>query len=551
MRIAQQEWRERYEKAGVKTIPLPPNRKKRPLRGYETMPSSKQWRKFDTSTGANIAILPTGKLVVIDVESQAVFRTVLKGLASKGVDTDTLPVVKSASGIGRHIYIKSSGKPHTNDHYALLKSGLGGVKKPGELRYGPRAYCMAPASVVSGNRYDFVQGQPEWIRRVPVLDPQDLAWLTPDPDEFSKLSETPIRLLRRPLPREAENLFSILNTSKSLTLVKFKTGELIGKWRGATKGEAIPLTNGTVGNCEVFRWYDSRSEAEQAIVTYAVLAGWEFEEILAEFTRRRPPHFTEHNKPAWYLRLSYEKAIGHVASDPIRQEIADAYQVAALSPWPGRGGELERFTLLALLTICWQFGSWQIHASQRDLALLSGATQRAIGNALKRLEEDEYIEQARDWVWTGTKAKGAEYRVSKKKILSHKSPLETYGGVPHAYNLAKKIGLHPIWCKKGLGRTAGHIYDLIVAETDARGDLVEASGKSVPTVRKALGILEERKMIEGVDGIWVLGETSRDDVSAAEGLDALMERRQSRYEMQRRLFAQEKPSGRQWSVAQT
>lgn len=510
------EWRQRYESVGVKAIPLSAGKKKKPLRGYYRLSASEQWERWRGA--ANIGIIPAGKLAVIDTENQIAYTDAKDGLSGMGIDVNRLPTVRTASGVGRHIYVKIRGAPD-GEHSRKLDVGKPGVKN-GELMFGNRCYCVAPVSVVHGNQYRFVQGLPEWLPSLPVVEWQDLGWLTDvkRPVHTLDISKPPLPLVKRSLPQRAEFLMDNLPFMP--------------------KGKNILN-------------YATRSEAEQAVITMAILAGWDYEDILAEFEKCRPGHFAEHDRPSWYLRLSYKNALRHILDNSLTHEIIEAYINVALSPWSGRA-DLQRVTLLALLCKCWQFNRWIVRAGQRDLALLTNASQRGVGKALKKLGEDGFIEKTKSWAWWREIGYPTQYRIRTVKLSSHDSPL----GESLRWCLGRcresrwqeflpKIGLHPLWCREGLGRSTGHIYDLIAAGVATQAELIECSGKSRPTVRNALGLLSSHKMIEQSDDGWITGEVTRDEVAEARGCFRLVEDKQQAFEEDRERFRTEKPSGRQ------
>jgi hypothetical protein len=501
-------YRQRYNAVGVKTIPLPAGAKKPPLKGWHTLSSSEQWERWHGN--ANIGINPVGDLAIIDAENQTAYTDARDGLNGMGIDPDRLPIVRTASGVGRHVYVRIDGAPEA-EHTRRLAVGEQGRKK-GELLFGSRCYAVAPMSTVGGNRYEFVHGAPELLATLPVLNWQDLSWLVIDRPHRPPLgiSRPPLPLVERlSLPEKAEFLL-----------------------------DNLPFAPRRQG---VLKEYETRSEAEQAVITMAILAGWSYDRILAEFWKRQPGHFAEHDKPAWYFRISYDNALANILADTTRQDIVTAYWNVALAPWPGRGGDLERMTLLALLCMCWQFASWTVRASQRDLATLANATQPGVGNALQRLESD-HICRVSNWAWTGV-ARAAKYQVAEK-LSQNSGHGHTYKSPTVTYEKVILIGLHPIWCQDGLGRSTGHVYDLIVAGISTEDELVERSGKTGKTVRRALGILESRGLIRQDDS-WVLGGTTRDQVAKAEGFDSLAKRRAERFAGQREFFYTERPSGRQ------
>ena len=349
-----QSWRQRYEDISIDTIPLWANTKIATSKGWQLKPSAEQWSEVSDDFNGNIGVRTGNNGVVgLDGDDQQAVENIKRWLHGLGLQP---PTVKTPSGMF-HWYLRCDDVPEGLT-YKNLKPDVG----KGELR--PKHYLAAPCSVVDGQTYAFIQGQPEEILTQTVVKWRDLKWLIPQQQETTvSLQTTPIPLIRRDIPNNLWQLLEQLQTAK--------------------KGQSIRY----VSRYGEITDYASRSEAEAAIVCKLLLLGYHLDEIRKIFEKCRPGHYAEEGSRRFrYLERTYVRELNWLASDEIRTANAETYHKAETASWSGRGGPLELKAYLALLAVCWQCASWVVYASGRDLAEHAAATQPAMSKALRRIE---------------------------------------------------------------------------------------------------------------------------------------------------------------------
>lgn len=485
-----QAWRSRWQAASIDVIPITPNSKKSKVRGWQLRDPQSQWQ--DADPNSNLAVRVGGNHVCgIDCDSPTTTENIKKRLADMGL---VLPEVETISG-GRHLYTKISGIPE-NITWKRLCDDLG----PGEFR-ARKAYMLAPCSTIDGNEYKFVLGNPEAIARLPLLHWSDFTWLI-SPAAPSKpqkgiagISQLPIPLIRRGMPERAEYLFDLLAT--------------------ASKGQQVDK-------------YTSRSEAEAAIVTILLLVGWTFEEILQEFFTRQPGHFKEQRNMVRYATRTYQNVTAHLMQSPVRKQIKNCYLKAQLCAWPGRGGGLALATYQGFLAICWQFQTWEINASVRNLAQFAAASPQGVVNAIEYLKARNLIKL----VSCGNLDEASRYQVIQieLEITGHKSQ----GELGYVGGLGCEM-----WSYANLGRSAGMIYPLLSKTPINEHELSERTGKCAKTICKNLGKLQKDGLAKKVKSgrgptnrLWVIGDTDINDLLQAPDLLKAETLRRNRFELQ-------------------
>ena len=497
-------WRDRWTRAGAPTIPLV--EKRAICEAWQTRSPPDQWDEVGgTAFRGNIGVITGNGLAAIDCDDPRTTEAVTAGLANLGVKPDTLPRVRTASGDGCHIYVRIQNAPKGN--YSLLAPEIG----PGELRYGPSAYVVAPCSKVNGRRYRFDQNAPEAIPTLPAIQWRDLLWLITSTSRSSlDLEAPPIPLLRREMPYQARLLLIHLGNAPRAKPVKI-----------------LDLKGKTV------RWYRSRSEAEAAAMAMLILAGWDLENIKTAFEEHEPAHFTQHAKPLWYLTLTYRNALNALASTPTRLEIAESYQQAQRRPWPGQGGASDLRVYQALLAICWQWDTWEVRASQRNLAQHAAIRRKTTRRALETLQDAQLVKRAKRWHWDSqTEATYATaWQVSKctsstpeVTVIAYMGPATAGGSGEHTGGGAAEsqsvgaLDVNELWAGMRRGKSAGLVYERLGGDPRRVALLAQLTGKHRHTVTGALEVLADYGLAERVKGGWIQGPADLAEV--AQELDA-------------------------------
>jgi hypothetical protein len=482
-----QDWRRRYEDLGFTTIPLvgklPFDRV-----SWKTTPPAEQWRQAGPYFKGNIAIVMGNGRAVIDADDFETSRTIDYGLNSRGY---VPPTVRSPHG--NHFCIQVVNVPEEFNFSKLVK----GVYN-GELRVR-NSYVVAPCSRVDEIPYRWERGTPEAWTSQPVVEWRDLLWLLSDQPAPLLIEELPIRLLHRDMPKKAKNLLEEL--------------------RGAMKGQAI-------------HEYQSRSDAEAAVISMLILAGWSYDQILEAFEDWSPGkyHNIKGRDQQRYFDRTYFRALSKIAAHPTRQEIAEAWKTGQSNPsWPGARGYLERDTYLGLLAICWQFGSWQVSASERDLAEYAAASQPGVHHALESLakrgiikkhNDKRSLDEANGWIVS-------PLRNVSSQVMIYDNVLR--GDIPD---------LAELWSPVRLGRVAGTVYGLLGEFPVSVSSLARATRKAWGTVKAALQKLGALDLAVKFENGWVRGRGNLGEIAKKFEVTLAASRRHSYHKRQREWFAE-------------
>jgi len=525
-------WRGRWEGAGVPTIPLQPGRKVPVCTAWQVRSSADQWHQVGGSDfRGNVGTVMGGGNAVIDCDAPAAVNAVAAGLAGMGVDPGRLPQVKTLHQDHLQFYIRVDGAPETGA-FVHLAPDVG----PGELRFGPGSYVCAPCSEVDGVRYRFTVGYPELLPTLRPISWQDLTWLIAPvaPVVGAALERPPIPLLKRAMPQRAEMLLRYLAT--------------------ASKGEPVTILDTRGMSVKAYR---SRSEAEMAVVAMLILSGWELAEIESEFERRLPGHYRESRNGKRYLARTYAQALGTLAASPTRLQIVNVYREAQAAAWPGRGGLLERAVFCGLLSIAWQFDTWEPCASVRCLAEAAAASKWGVQNALERLSvaglarrvegwhadyaTGELVATANRWRLTG---EACTIQGHKTHVYRDTSDDQGVAGGGALWLMGAELctgegetaapATAETWAR--VGRSAGAIYGHLGAEPRTVKDLAGLTGKHRNTVHAALARLLAYSLAEHTPGGWVRGAGSLADVAQEVGAEGHARQRRIAHNLQREAF---------------
>ncbi len=454
-------WRRRWTAAGVPTIPLRPGAKAPMCKGWDVRPTADQWGEVGSDFVGNIGTVMGGGIAVVDCDTPETYTYMRNWLEGCGLDPDVFPTVQTQSGSGRHIYLKTKNTP-TDKHAALLAIGSG------ELRFGRGAYVVAPSSQIGRRRYHFVSSYPEALQKLRPIKWRELQPLITSSPSLD-LEFPPVRLVRRALPQATERL-----------LVKL----------ARTEGPTSPFLN-----------YASRSEAEAAVIAVAILTGWTFTEIADLFIEEQPGHFNEHNKPAYYLRLTYRRVLSAIGSAPTRQAIALMYNNAANAPWPGRSGSTDRAVYLAVLATAWAWDSWTVQASLRHLAEHAACGRSTVSRALKRLRSQGHT-QLVDIAPNDAHVYQINVSDAHKWDNSHSG-----GGVSGDEAFVR--GEAELWARERLGQVAAQVLGVLGRQGRGVRELGELTGRSRGAVSAALRQLRAWDLADTQHGgrwpVWVRG----------------------------------------------
>jgi len=479
-------WHKYYESLGLVTIPLIGKSPLDPV-SWKTISPEVQWLNAGRDFNGNIGIVMGKGLAVIDADDLETANAISHQLNSMGI-----PHIRVSTPRGVHFYLLVKGIPSEFNVSKLRKDMY-----RGELR-ARNCYVVAPCSQVNGISYRWEKGVPEDLKSLSVVDWKDLLWLIQETPTVRPIAELPIRLLYREMPRRAKALLQALSSRM--------------------KGESVDK-------------YQSRSEAEAAVIAILILAGWSFEQILNAFEEWSPGKYHEikgGSRQKYFVR-TYHRVLSKIADHPTRHRLAKLWQAVFTNPyWRGANGYLRRDTYLGLIAIGWQFGSLTVGASERDLAEYASASQPGIHKALIALSKEGVIKKLSADRFTGH---ATQWQINPvENISSQVMTCDDFS--PYlAYEISE------IWAQPKLGRSAGTVYSLLGAEPISIRQLAQRTGKVRSTVHAAL----ENKLatsglaIKRADG-WVRGTARLVDLAELYETKEAADKRRSYHKNRRKSF---------------
>jgi len=468
------------------------------------MPPDQQWRQVDQRDGGfrgNLAVLAGGGVVFVDGDSPETVEHLRQFFGALGYQDREIVTVITASGYGRHFWLRAANVPPGTPSYFRLDPAIG----PGELRVN-RAPVTAPCSAIDGHRYRFEAGTaPEtlltqkpipWSRLTPLIGKRPL--------HLARVTTPPIPL---PYVPGLDDWAAHLLTRLSALPPKAATRRLIA----------------AAGDQPEYITYPSRSEAEQAVICHAITRGWTFAQIQELFEAALPGHYAS-MKPrarASYLRTSYENALTLVASARPRVQIAAWYRTAEQVAATGRGGSVDYLIYRALLQRGWRAATTTPNMSTRDLALAASVRAATARASLKRLEGKGLI---------SIYQRGNAWRATAYRLAGLAAPAP-----PPTSAIDNLPGGAELWAHDKLGPTAGLVYARLTITPLTVTALAEATGKHRRTVHRALTRLAVEGLAERARGGWIVGTASAATVAREWDAPAQRAARERLIEIEREL----------------
>lgn len=495
-------WRRRYERLGLATIPLHKNSKQPVCEGWPEAPPEFQWRQAEARSGGfrgNLAVLAGGGFVFVDGDAPETVERLRQFLGALGYRERDLVTVVTASGHGRHFWLRAANVPPGTPSYFRLDPSVG----PGELRVN-RAPVVAPCSAVGGARYRFEPGTaPENLLHQRPIFWRELLPLISKRPHLAKVTEPPIPLPYAPgLDEWAAHLLAQLSALPPKT---------------ATQRVSV------TGDQPEYVTYPSRSEAEMAIICHAITRGWTLAQIQELFEEYLPGHYASKNERARasYLRTSYENALTLVASSPPRAQIATWYRAAEQVAAMGRTGAVDYLIYRALLQRGWRAATLTPGVSVRDLALAASVRPATASAGLKRLVRKGLVTIHR---------RGNAYRATTYRLAGINDPVR-----PPSSAIDRLPGGAELWARDKLGHTAGLVYARLTISPQTVAALAEATSKDRSTVHRALKRLAAAGLAERARGGWITGKASAAQVARDWDAPAHRAARERQIEAERQL----------------
>jgi hypothetical protein len=503
-----------YKENGFTPFPLAPKSKLAPKgSNFDTIENDGAF-----SEDSNIGLFPQSKngLIVADADDEESQNNITGRLQAMGL-LDQTTIIRTPQKGGKHFWFRVTEVPLQTQCYCQLNSSVG----KGELRIHKPAYVVAPPSTLQGGKYTFLQGSIEEFDHQVIVDWKDLTWLLPSNWHGQgggiEILEPPVRIIYRPSPN---------------AIIMF------GQVRDAPKGENIHKINFERGEL-LEGFYNSRSEAEAAIVTNLILAGWNWDKIQEEFESEQPGHYSETNNRVDYLKRTYGNALRKLSHRRHCYNIASAYRTASLMPWPGNGGDFEQRALLAILSKAWQFDTYQPKICTREISEYSGMSDSSVPGVLERLSVNGNIHI----LINGFNEIG-QYDIKpfmdkcQKLNINHFSTTTVINAqflTPQTWETAE------IWGRSFLGGSAKLVYTHL-SDSDGKSpsDLVKLTGKALNTVKSALkNKLEPSGLAKSVDRMWFRGHGSIESIAEEMKTKERAIRRQIKHQIERERFQEE------------
>lgn len=452
-----------YHRLGFDTFPLPSNGKTPALRGWPQKSPDELWKK--AATGCNIAIRCGGKhnLCVIDCDDRNAPGTaekIVEYLKTIGLNTGSYPMVSSASGIGRHLYLLLTDPE--KGHLRHINPEFGA----GEVRYGHGSYVVAPPSTVGGNQYRLVSGD---FGTIPEISWADLV---------------PLMLIKAGQKKRSQ-----------------VSGEDTNEPRSSAIPSKIVQLFSNIQQSE----YRSGSEMDSALlVTWCnIQRNIKFKDVLRAFViRAEKGRFFDLYKKSpdqaeAYLKLSFEKAVEFSDFESeARTELRELIQRVENEYWPTVKNLRNKAVYLAHLSIAVSAGTHEYTASIRQLAEVSGQTEPMVTKANRELIRSGKLEIIRN----SCAIFSHQYRICiRSNTLTHSTNIvnvlsETHSDQAMDQKRYNDLIHHDLFSPRGLNIAGLEIAWHLRNSPMRIGKLVKATGLGRSTVHRVL-----RKMARILD----------------------------------------------------
>lgn len=488
-----------YTEQGYDCIPLKPNTKEAASKNWTTRTPSYQWR--GAPEGANFGLRAGNGRAFIDCDNKKnpeTFTNISNWLEGLGHKPGSYPVIQTASGIGRHIYVNFTGQLFGSAKNLSASIGTG------EFRYSKGAYVAAPPSIVKNGTYQILEGD---ISQLPTLDIKDIAALVK------------VRDGEKPAPRMSEKAYSL------------------------AMGHGL-------------KHYPSDSEAEAALVLSLVNSHFEDHAIKHIFDtfpcaghyRNAEKYKTEAARQGYLSRTIKNARDYAVNESPTRRAIRELQELAERAAWKRA---TDKLVFLAHTELAYKAGKLEYYAASRDLAIGAGVGRDTALNANRRLVKDKLL----TLLEPGNTLKPARFAFDVDKLPPFpRNAREGMVGICPSGEViqgGKILDLDTLEAadafrngKKRLGRRAGIIYKLLFGDSLTETEIAKRTGAHIKTIRRTLKKLATVKdyktgeLLEMVTqdegGCWHSNVVDLEVLEAIYGTRGAKEKQRDDYERERR-----------------
>jgi len=239
--------------------------------------------------------------------------------------------------------------------------------------------------------------------------------------------------------------------------------------------------------------YISRSEVDQAIITWSVNQGWGYDTIYELFRRFscEESKFRDKGRGHAYLKTCYKNAAEYVHENRRKTDrtLDDLYNFARSIQWQGRTGRTDKAVYLSMLDIARQKGSLELGASIREIAERTGTHKDTAWKALNRLPYILRIKPAENDIPDTFKI----ITQNIEGVARTDNPSRKWGGEGMSVDATLDLFRH-----RGLGKTGADIFQALLSLNDFCDipTLAQLSSVHRQTIDRKLDIMEKAGLIE-------------------------------------------------------
>lgn len=289
------QWATAYRRGGFVPFPLTPGQKV-PVDGVRLSQAHKN--PFVEESNIGVFAGSSNGLAIIDADSNLSKEFVLSKLTDMGL-IDWITIVLTPKRQSYHFWLRLVDKPQGAQAYYKLSQAVG----DGEFRVNRPAYVVAPGSRIAEGEYKFVQGGIELFNDQPGVLWGDLLWLAPH--GMAQAGKAKTGAVSRRKVYEPPKSYGYSSRPKVLALV-----DLIHKADPKGRVRRIDYRTGRPNDMQ----FDTRSEAEAALVTGLIMSGWSFDQVHELFEKEQLEHYSSVPRPDHYLTVTWNKSCRYVES---------------------------------------------------------------------------------------------------------------------------------------------------------------------------------------------------------------------------------------------
>lgn len=488
--MQQLETARRYRAEGLQSFALPSGSKRPagPWKAFTEKPNTEAQLVELFSADSNIAVVAgaiSGNLAILDFDSMSAFERYRR---------DLIPILNiapvSRTGRGVHIWIRTPFTPRTSKPaHDIDVKGQGG-------------YIVAPRSLhPSGVQYEF------WdpFTAPPLIDPAAIP--------FPILPWIPEQTREKGPGR-------VLSEGQGVFVEAPKPYGIPAKLWAALRGDFDREK------------YASRSEAEFALVVWAVNNRWSPEEIESLFFMHAGPGSKFRTQKSqnpetarkWILNL-YDSALRYLAENR-RHVDRELDRFSALAEFGGRTKYTDQAVFSAIITIARRSGKLEkIGASIREVAALAGIEIHTARRSLHRIP------------WIRKDSPGEGEQAAGYKLLSPLSlKTKTVKDCGHGVTTPPRLRTGDIWTRGGLGVPGRLIFDALGDTPKTAAQLGKDTGVGLRTVFRKLAQLGNLGAAIPAAGGWIRGTLDEQAAAESLGVAGTLERRKAQHERDRKIY---------------